>query len=342
MIGSNFNPDGWNYVFRWQPMSLVDSGTDWSNGWSHLLPNLGELVGDKEGFSFLGVGLIALAYLCVYQSVTTRKIFIITMATVCALTLFRPLSQILTLATLAVIFIFVISHIHRMLKEGHASDMFPLLIAALFLALYSMTNRIGFGQHTLFEYPLFPPLRQFTETFRTHGRSIWPAFYLLTVGLIIATCKFFSTRKATLLLALLLSFQLVDSMPAFNSARLRFTANTHWSSPFTDAKWNSLSLNRKNIIVVPPLNNDEADLWMAVDDFAIKHGMKTNSGYFSRYSQTLYDDMTLRYVQDVQSNHLDSKTIYIINDEGLWNSLIRSGSRDRFRGTLNGFHVIAP
>ena len=101
-------------------------------------------------------------------------------------------------------------------------------------------------------------------------------------------------------------------------------------------------MNRTNIIVVPPLNNDEADLWMAVDDFAINHGMNTNSGYFSRYSQTLYDDMTSRYIQDVQSNNLDLKTIYIINDEALWNSLIRTGSRDRFRGTLNGFHVIAP
>ena len=342
MIGSNFNPDGWNYVFRWQPLSLVDSGTDWSMGWSHFLPNLPQLVGDTEGFSFLGVGVLALAYICVYKSSHTRKVLVTIMFSMFAFALFRPLNQLIALTTLLVLAVFILNYMFRIYKEGRANTIFPLLIAVLGLALYSMTNRIGFGQRTMFEYPLFTPLKQFTETFRTHGRSIWPAYYLLVVGLIVITCRSFSRRTTSLLLALLLAIQLVDSLPAINSARSRFTISTHWSSPFTDSMWKRLSLNRTNIIVVPPLNNDEADLWMAVDDFAINHGMNTNSGYFSRYSQTLYDDMTSRYIQDVQSNNLDLKTIYIINDEALWNSLIRTGSRDRFRGTLNGFHVIAP
>jgi len=342
MIGSNFNPDGWNYVFRWQPMSLVDSGTDWSNGWSYLLPNRAELVGDSEGFSFLGSGILVLAYFCVFRSSDTRKIFLVTISTLFILAFFRPITQIIALTTFTVLLIFLLSRIHSIFKARRTGNILPLLLAVLLLAVYSMTNRIGFGQQTLFEYPLFTPLRQFTETFRTHGRSIWPAYYLLVVGIIVATCRIFSTRKATLLLALLLSFQLVDSMPAFTSSRTRFTTNTHWSSPFTDARWKSLSVNRKNLVVVPPLNNDKAETWVAVADFAINHDMSTNSGYFSRYDESLYADLTAEYTRDVQTNNLDSDTIYIINDEELWNSIVGPAPKKQFRGTLNGFHVIAP
>jgi hypothetical protein len=165
---------------------------------------------------------------------------------------------------------------------------------------------------------------------------------LLTVGVIIATGKFFKARIATMLLAFLLLFQFVDSMPAFNSARLRFTANTQWSSPFTDAKWNSLSLNRKKLIVVPPLNNDEAGTWIAIADFAINHSMNTNSGHFSRYNENLYADLTAKYAHEIQSNNLDPEAIYIIKDEALWASLIGPVPKNQFRGTLNGFHVIVP
>ena len=48
MIGSNFNPDGWNYVFRWQPLSLVDSGAEGSTGWSRLLLDRDQLAGEGE------------------------------------------------------------------------------------------------------------------------------------------------------------------------------------------------------------------------------------------------------------------------------------------------------
>jgi len=342
MIGSNFNPEGWNYVFRWQPMSLVDSGTDGSIGWSHFLPNLGELVGDSEGFSFLGSGILLLTYLCIFRSHYTRKIFVVIMSTMPILAFFRPLSQIIALATLTVLLIFVLSIIHRIFEARRTGNILPLLFVVVFLSAYSMTNRVGFGQHTLFEYPLFTPLKQFTETFRTHGRSIWPAYYLLVVGIVVATCNIFSTRKATIFLASLLSFQLIDSMPAFTSARERFTTNTHWSSPFTDARWKSLSVNRKNLVVVPPLNNDKTGIWVAVADFAINHDMSTNSGYFSRYDESLYVELTAKYVHDVQTNNLDSDTIYIINDDALWNSLVTTSFGDKFRGTLNGFNVIAP
>ena len=59
-VGRSINPEGWNYVFRWQPLSLVDSGTNGSEGWSHIVRDNAQLAGDAEGFSYLGSGLLAL------------------------------------------------------------------------------------------------------------------------------------------------------------------------------------------------------------------------------------------------------------------------------------------
>ena len=57
---SSVTPDDFPYRFRWQPLALIDSGTDFSGGWSRFLMDRTELFGDVEGFSFLGSGVIAL------------------------------------------------------------------------------------------------------------------------------------------------------------------------------------------------------------------------------------------------------------------------------------------
>jgi hypothetical protein len=68
-VGRSINPEGWNYVFRWQPLSLIDSGTDGSVGWSRIVRDNAQLAGDTEGFSFLGAGLLALALFVVISKI---------------------------------------------------------------------------------------------------------------------------------------------------------------------------------------------------------------------------------------------------------------------------------
>lgn len=57
---SSVTPTDFPYRFRWQPLSPINSATDFSSGWSKVFPNQAQLFGDVKGFSYLGSDVIAL------------------------------------------------------------------------------------------------------------------------------------------------------------------------------------------------------------------------------------------------------------------------------------------
>jgi hypothetical protein len=351
MIGSNFNPEGWNYVFRWQPLSLVDSGTEGSTGWSYLLGNRGQLAGENEAFSFLGVGVISLMAVSFVQITHQyRKIkLLFTICTLATLLLLFvsitrsiPLSRVISMGALLVIVAFSSA---VLLKLSHLSSLWrnyvPLIIAVCVLAVYSMTNRVGFAQQTLFEYPLLPPLRQFTETFRTHGRLIWPLYYLALFAAIIVFTKTFSRKNLGLTLFALLCFQVLDSSDAINLARQRFSDSPQWASSMKDPRWENLAEKYKHVVVVPPLNDDEKERWIVIDEFANRYGLNTNSGNFSRFDQDVYTESNQKRIADLVSGKTNKDTLYIVDDLSVWEEINQS-ELSNILFVIDNFRVIAP
>ena len=348
MIGSNFNPDGWNYVFRWQPLSLVDSGTDGSTGWSRLLFDRIQLAGEGEAFSYLGIGVIffmALSFVRVILRCRTRKP-VVAITTVTALTfllvsfvLSIPPSRVVSMGALLIIFAFSSAILLSISRQSNSRRSYiPLIIAVCLLAIYSMTTRVGIAQQTLFEYPLFPPLRQFTETFRTHGRSIWPAFYLLTLASIVVFARLKSAKAVSVVFFSLLIYQLADSYPATISARDRFLEPKQWVSPLQNDSWRDFASRYSQVVVAPSLNNDAKARWIPIAEFAASFKLGTNSGYFSRFDEDVYTSTNKRLYESILQNALDPKTLYIIEDNDLWNRLSSNGKIK----TIDGFNIIAP
>ena len=205
-----------------------------------------------------------------------------------------------------------------------------------------MTNQIFFAQQILFEYPLFPPLREFTETFRTHGRSIWPFYYVLILGSVIYFAKNFKSGLVTAVLTSLIIFQLIDTAPAINSARERFISVEGWTSPMVDPRWDELAQRSKSILVVPPLNDDKEELWIAINDFAITNRLSTNSGNFSRSNDDQYSLLTRQLINDLKFGEIKNSSLVVINDPALW-SFLTMNPRDFFYvGVIDGFRVVLP
>jgi hypothetical protein len=352
MIGSNFNPDGWNYVFRWQPLSLVDSGTEGSTGWSRLLLDRGQLPGESEAFSFLGTGVIFLMGISLARAAlqNRRTKVLVAIGTLGSLALLfvsitrsLPLSRVLSMSALLVVIVFFSVTLLNLSRLSNSSRTYvPLIIAACMLAVYSMTNRVGFAQQTLFEYPLFPPLRQFTETFRTHGRSIWPLFYMLIIGVIVYVSRAFPRRTASALLFAALIIQVIDSAPAVSLARDRFINAAPWVTPLSDPRWSELAEEYSNIVIVPTLNDDPNELWIAIDELAISTGLNTNSGNFSRFDEkalTRYNEQLFLRLRD---GTVDSDSIFVVVDPEL-ETFLRGREGSSFAMLeINGFLVVAP
>ena len=355
--GSEVTDSSFPYWFRWQPLSLIDIQTSFSGTWSHLLSDQQELRGDVEGFSFLGSGIILLAGLVTlvlllryfvarfphYQlSQVTAAIgatLVITASWIVMST------QVFSMALFVLLAVFVIQFsIEKLVAKKSESRSrhraLSLLVAAL--AAYSMTFRPGIGRRTFFEYPLVPLFKQFTQTFHTHGRYIWPAYYLLVLVVIVVACRVFNKKLATIVLTGCLLFQIVDSASAVTTVRHRFTDAPEWVSPMQDPRWEELAGTHKNIVTLPLLINDVESRWMLIADFASRHKMGTNAVYFSRINMEEASQYAGRLHDGFLHGTLDASNVYIVTDDAYWEGVVGLKFPYAFTGDIDGFHVVVP
>ena len=355
--GSEVTDSSFPYWFRWQPLSLIDIQTSFSGTWSHFLSDQQELRGDVEGFSFLGSGIILLAGLVTlvlllryfvarfphYQlSQVTAAIgatLVITASWIVMST------QVFSMALFVALAVFVIQFsIEKLVAKKSESRSrhraLYLLVAAL--AAYSMTFRPGIGRRTFFEYPLVPLFKQFTQTFHTHGRYIWPAYYLLVLVVIVVACRVFNKKLATIVLTGCLLFQIVDSASAVTTVRHRFTDAPEWVSPMQDPRWEELAGTHKNIVTLPLLINDVESRWMLIADFASRHKMGTNAVYFSRINMEEASQYAGRLHDGFLHGTLDPSNIYIVTDDAYWEGVVGLKFPYALTGDIDGFHVVVP
>jgi hypothetical protein len=351
IIGDNFNPDSWNYIFHWQPLSLVDPGTYASTGWSSILPDRPDLDGANEGFSYLGLGIFTLMAISIVKLFLelgkSLKIRVCGVLVILAFLFFRSwktlqIPEIISRFVFSITLVFVIAMLVKAVTAERSREKFvPLIIAVSLLAFYSMTNRIGFGQKILFEYPLFPPLREFTHTFRTHARSIWPAYYLVIIASVVFVSKVTKRNLTILILLSSLVIQVADSSPAVSSARKRFTDVAPWESPMKDQRWLEFAGRYSKVVMVPPDNNYPGEMWIPIDDYAARNGMQTNSGYFSRYDELKWDQYEKSLDRDLRAGIIDTDTLYFIRDLKHWVQIRNSNNSSKFY-RLDGYNLIVP
>jgi len=345
------------YWFRWQPLSLIDVQTTLSGTWSHFLSDQQELRGDVEGFSFLGGGIILLtsliALVWVYSRITARfsnfQVSQVAVAigsslviTACWIVMSTQVFSMALFILLAIFIIqFSIKKVVNKNSESHNRHRILFLLVAS-LATYSMTFRPGIGRRTFFEYPLVPFLKQFTQTFHTHGRYIWPAYYLLVLVVIVTTCRVFTKKLATVVLTVCLLFQVVDSASAVTTVRQRFTNAPQWVSPMQDPRWEELARTHKNVVALPLLINDVAGRWMLIADFASRHKLGTNAAYFSRVNMEEANQYVGRLHSDFLHGTLDPSNIYIVSDDAYWEGVVGLNFPYAFTGDIDGLHVVVP
>ena len=342
---SSVTPEDFPYRFRWQPMALIDSATDFSTGWSHVMADQLELFGDVEGFSYLGSGLllvvlpaVVLSMLRKHSSTVSTRDVVVVLGIVAACAFVVP-SRIFSTGIAVMLFVVVAVIAGRSIRERRHR---ALLVAAVLLGVYSMTMRPGIGRRTFFEYDLVPVLEQFTQTFRTHARSSWVLYYVVLLALVVLVATRLPRRLAIGVLALAVVVNVVDSNPAMSQVRHRFTSQPVWVNQLDDPMWDEVVQGRDAIITYPPLNNDLEGRWVHIEDFVKQRGMATNAGYFSRWSIDTYVRVNQRLHDELRAGEFDPKSLYVIFDPDMWAFLSSDPTRFAFIGDIDGYLVVAP
>jgi Family of unknown function (DUF6311) len=216
----------------------------------------------------------------------------------------------------------------------------PLLFLCVALTLYAISNRVAFGSHELFTYPVPDLARHFTWTFRTSGRMFWSVYYLIMLGVLILVFTKVERRLAVALCAILLTAQLLDSSAVIQKFREKFLHAPAWQSPMHSPLWADMAHQYRKIIQVLP--DEKPKDWLPLSEFAATHRMAINDGYFARVRWSKLQRAQQNLARSIGANALDPNALYIFNDDQLWVIATANLGPADVAGTLDGFRVLAP
>ena len=233
---------------------------------------------------------------------------------------------------------------HPLLSQNNIG----LILATIGMGVFSLSNRISVLQRELFVYPIPSQIRKYIDPFRSSGRFVWPLIYLLILFGLMSIMTIMQKHKnwGTLVLVVLLSVQIFESVGIFNNVRQRFT-EIKFTPQLLSPRWDELAQNYDHLVAIPPLNNDPG--WFELALLANKWGLSTNTTYLARFNQLDFDLAKSKTQDDLENFQFDPNTLYILTNyppnpmnQTLLNKYGPPSEELTKSFSLDGFTVIAP
>jgi hypothetical protein len=219
----------------------------------------------------------------------------------------------------------------------------PLFAVAAVLALFSLADAWrADGREVLSLRRLYRPLAGVVGPFRSSGRFIWPLYYALVGGAVVALLRLARRPAlATAVLAGALALQVAELAPPALGARFR---EAPWR--FRDARWELARGRYLHLALAPALivgggppcagPGWSEDAWRAPAYEAYRLGLTVNSGYLARGAHEKYEGPCREVERQAAEGRLARGTIYVVQPERAGALARRPGVRC---GVLDGRHV---
>jgi hypothetical protein len=217
----------------------------------------------------------------------------------------------------------------------------PLAVAAVAMALFAASWQVRlWGRIVLDLEPTLVRFESIAAPFRSSGRFVWPLYYLVLAGSLLALSRAWSDRSRTLsaMLALLLALQVAEAgaHPLGNGETLL----TRFESP----AWAGIRGRYKHLALFPAevVNacngrvGYRSSVVVSLAYLAYVHGLSFNSGYVARWSPRMAAQCASE-IGDVTAGRIDPETLYVLSPEDR-ELFLRAGSAC---GTIDGLLVCA-
>ena len=226
----------------------------------------------------------------------------------------------------------------------------PLLIVAIGMFLFALSNRIVFLQN---EHRYWWPsqLLDLRQIFRGTTRFAWPAYYSLMLFGVVQLSRLIATSKRQMLLLVVLFLMLIESSTGIWFARQEMADPVTREDLLLDSAWEKFAEGRKHVIIYPNFDLQVGELlgeakywqtrWLDVALYASKNEMSTNFGYAPRPLTSFIKEQDAQVLSDLESGNLRSHTLYFISDKEKWSKWSLLNPRKTLTFELDGFHVIA-
>ncbi len=149
--------------------------------------------------------------------------------------------------------------------------------------------------------------------FRSNGRLIWPAMYVLMTAAISFTAYTFRRYQkiAVVVIAAALVLQIADCSRAFSKRYELYTSEhpieTLWDSP----EASEFVKGKKEFIFL----YTENDITMPTAYYGYLHGMKQNNFYFARDVEDKISDVIRMYYAELDAGSVRDDAVYIVREE---------------------------
>lgn len=307
MIGDGLAAGGFGH-FRMNALSIFSS-----ENFSYFLPSIPMSSENREGFNYLGLGIIFL-WLCIIPAM-----------------LFSPKS------------LKVLPCLFEILKAK------PLVIFAILLFfLFALSNNIGIGSID-FRIELPQSAIDTANIFRASGRMFWPVYYLIYLVTFFVTLHIFSTKYSIFLLSIFLLIQYIDTSKAWLEVRKLYTLlpSSTWETNMKSPFWENAAQNYSTVRVLLPEN--AGSNWRSIAYFASVHKMPTDAVYLGRINTQSLEIAREQARNSILNSMYDSKTLYFISDPTILayqnfeiKKLIKSNIQTSMVKQVDGYLVVAP
>jgi len=232
----------------------------------------------------------------------------------------------------------------------------PLIVLTSIFLIYSMSNEIMFNETEIFTYNVPSFLKQYTNSLRASGRFIWPAYYLLYIGIFVLSYRNTKKEFFKIIIISLFVIQIYDSSDMFQYVRNRFNVSSTvpqaTSSLYMKADyWKEFATKYKRVRLIPP-DGIDSNAFFEVTLYAAENNLPIDSVYLARYDRKKAEKLREKTFNDLTHDNLEDDTLYFFvyydNSEldsrtkKSWDFLNKKRQDSDFVGEIDGFKVYAP
>lgn len=220
-------------------------------------------------------------------------------------------------------------------------DRLALMLALSGLAIFAVSNSVGFGQRN-FHFPLPDALMRIASIFRSSGRMFWPAYYAVIAMAIYMAVKGNGKRVAISLLGLSLFMQIMDTKAAWLWTRKKYmmASSPVWESPLDDPFWREAAAKYRKVRWIEPIKKNPR--WRTFAAYAGRYALATDAVYLARVDESRLTAAQEKAREALDTGKYEPDSLYIVEEAVLGRAMLGLNATTDLLARIDGFAVLAP
>ena len=198
------------------------------------------------------------------------------------------------------------------LRQTLAPRWLPILIVAIAMAAFALSNKVVLGHTELFTLPLPQKLLDFAAMFRASGRMVWLAGYLVVLLAFVLLASRLKPRTLAALAAAAVLVQAADTSRGWmRFAAEQVPAASTWPTPIHSRFWLFAARHYDKIRAIPVsgLNKN----WAELSYFAAFHGMSSDAAYLGRKDKKGFDRLKRMASRAMTEGRFEPDALYVLD-----------------------------